>query len=72
MLKKEWSCNLFEFFLGVDQLFFLLIIQMGVHTPSPWREEAIALTLDGSRKMVNLNCSFLLPPIRMSKSLIRT
>lgn len=72
MLKKEWSCNLLETFFEANLFIFLPILQMGVHTPSPLREEAITLALDGFRKIVNLNCSFLLPPIRMSKSPIGT
>ncbi len=47
------------FFKKVDLFFFLLIIQMGVHTPSPLKEEAITLALNGFKKIVNLNCFFL-------------
>jgi hypothetical protein len=32
---------------------------MGVHTPSPLKEEAITLALNGFKKIVNLNCFFL-------------
>ncbi len=39
MLKKEWSHNLLEFFFEADLFIILPIIQMGVHTPSPLREE---------------------------------
>jgi hypothetical protein len=45
---------------------------MGVQASSPLNEEALTPTSNGIAKIVNLNCLFLSPPIKMNKNLIGT
>jgi hypothetical protein len=40
--------------------------------PSPLGEEALAPTSNEPKRIMNLNCLFLFPPIRMGESLIKT
>jgi hypothetical protein len=49
-------------------LFSLPTTQKGGHTPSPLKEETHVPTSNGFKRIMNLNCSFLLLPIRMGKS----
>jgi hypothetical protein len=45
---------------------------MGVQASSPLKEEAFTSTSNGLGRIVNLNCLFLSPLIRMNKNPIRT
>jgi hypothetical protein len=44
---------------------------MGVHTLPPLKEKAPMPTSNGNGRVVNLNCLFLSPLIRMGESLTR-
>jgi hypothetical protein len=53
-------------------LLSLPTIQEGAYTPLPLGEEAPAPTSNGPKRIVNLPCLFLLLPIKIGESLIKT
>jgi hypothetical protein len=54
-------------FLKLFCCFFCQLLKRG-DMPSPLGEEVLAPISNGLRRIMNLNCSFLLHPIRMGKS----
>jgi len=70
--KKNGHVIFWKYSPQLDLLLFLWIVQIGLCTLPPLKEKAHTPTSNGHGRVVNLNCSFLSPLIRMGKSLTRT